>query len=183
MAKKLRGKEWYTLVAPKMFDEKPLGETVAGDPKILKDRVVEASLANLVNDLNKYYFKFYFRINEIKEKKAHTEFAGLECMRDYISRMIRHGINRIDTIQDLTTKDKKKIRFKTITVTNRRIRRGIEKDLRKFIEDKMRKEVESATLNELLEKIIDDSLKNDVLKEGTKIYPLRMFEVRKIESA
>lgn len=181
MAKRLKGKEWYTLIAPKMFDEKVLGETLVGDPKDLTGRVVESSLGTLINDLSKYYFKLYFRVKNLEEKKAHTEFAGLECLRDYISRMIRHGIDRIDTIQDLETKDKKKLRVKTITVVNRRVRKGIEKSLRKFLEDRVKKEVESAELNEFLVKIIDDSLKRNVLNEGSKIYPLRMFEIRKIE--
>lgn len=181
MPKKLKGKEWYTLISPKMFDEKPLGETPVGDPKTLIGRKVEALLTNLINDLSKYYFKFYFTVNDVKENKAYTEFVGLECLRDYISRLIRHGISRIDTIQDLATKDKKKIKVKTITITNRRIKKGIEKDVRKFVEDEVKKDVQSMKLDEFLGKIIDDTLKNQILNKGSRIYPLRTFEIRKIE--
>jgi len=182
MAKKLKGKEWYTLVAPKFFKEKIIGETPTGDPKTLMNRKIEVHLINLIEDLSKYYIKFYFKVNEIKNDKAYTEFSGLECMRDYISRSIRYGIARIDTVQDLTTKNNKKIRIKTIIITSKKIKKNVEIGLKKFIQDKIKKEVESSTLDELIERIINDHIKNSVFEDGKKIYPIRAFEIRKIES-
>lgn len=181
MPKKLKGKEWYILVAPKIFKEKVIGETPVGDPKTLIGRKVDAYLINLIDDLSKYYLKFYFKVNDIKENKAHTEFAGLECLRDYISRLIRYGIKRIDTIQDLTTKDEKKIRVKTITITSKKMKKNVEAGLKKFVEEKFKKEVESSKLDEFIEKIINDTIKNSIINEGSKIYPIRAFEVRKVE--
>jgi len=180
MAKKLRGKEWYSLIAPKMFGEKTIGETPAGDPQTLKNRKIETSAANVINDMSKYYMKFEFRIVDVKGNKAFTEFAGMNVMRDYISRMIRHYVSRIDTIQKLKTKDEKDIIIKTITITNKRIKRSVDESLRKFIEAEMKKHVESNKLDDLIKMFIDDTIKNSILNEGTKIYPLRFFEVRKV---
>ena len=87
MAKKLKGKEWYTLIAPKFFEHKTLGQTPVGDPESINNRVVTVSLVNLINDPSKYYFKFKFKVLEVKEQKAFTQFWGLECLRDYISRI------------------------------------------------------------------------------------------------
>lgn len=182
MPKRLKGKEWYTLIAPKMFKEKVIGETPVGDPKTLMGRKIDVHLINLIDDLSKYYLKFYFKVNEVKGDKAYTEFAGLECMRDFISRLIRYGITRIDTVQDLTTKDKKKIRVKTIIITRKKIKKNVEIDLKNFVEEQIKRNVESNTLDEFIEKLIDDTIKNSVLKEGRKIYPIRAFEIRKIES-
>ncbi len=182
MPKKLKGKEWFTLIAPKIFKEKTIGETPTGDPKTLIGRKIEVNLINLVEDLSKYYIKFYFKINETKDDKAYTEFSGLECMRDYISRLIRYGIARIDTVQDLTTKDNKKIRIKSIIITSKKIKKNVEKTLKNFVQDKIKKEVESSSIDELIEKVINDHIKNSVFKEGKKIYPIRAFEIRKIES-
>jgi small subunit ribosomal protein S3Ae len=182
MPKKLKGKEWYTMVAPKMFKEKVIGETPTGDPKALIGRKVDVHLINLIDDLSKYYMKFHFKVSEVKDDKAYTEFAGFEIMRDFISRLIRYGISRNDTVQDLVTKDKKKVRIKTIIITSKKIKRNVEVNLKKFVEEKIKKEVESNTLDDLLEEIINDKIKNSVFKEGGKIYPIRAFEVRKLES-
>ena len=182
MPKKLKGKEWYTLIAPKVFGEKEIGETPASDEKLLIGRRVETNLMNLTDDLSKYYIKFYFRVKSVKEGKAFTEFDGLECLRDYISRFIRYRVRRIDTIQDLKTKDGKKLRVKTITITSKKIKRNVERDLKKFVENVMKKEVESNDLDEFIKRIVDNRIKNYILNQGSKIYPIRVFEIRKVET-
>ena len=136
MGKKLRGKEWYTIISPKIFGEKPIGETPVGDPETIKGRVISLSLINITNDPSKYYFKFSFKIKDLKNNKALTEFWGFECLRDYISRMIRHGILRIDNVVDLVTKDGKKMRVKTITLMSKKAKKEIELAIRKFIDEK-----------------------------------------------
>ncbi len=181
MRKKLKGKEWYTLIAPKIFKDKVIGETPAGDVKTLIGRVIEVYLINLIDDLSKYYIKFYFKVVDVKDKNAYTEFAGCECLRDYISRFIRYGIKRIDTVQDLTTDDKKKVRIKNIIITSKKIKNDVVISLKKFIEDKTKKEVESSKLDELIEKIINDDIKESIINEGSRIYPIRAFEIRKVE--
>jgi len=181
MPKKLKGKEWYALIAPEMFKGKVMGETPVGDPKTLIGRRIGIHLIKLIDDLSKYYMKFYFRVKNVKENKAYTEFDSLECLSDYISRLIRYGIKRIDIIQDLTTKDKVKIRVKTIIITRKKMKKSIEINLKEFIKNKIKKDVESSNLDELIEKIINDKLKNSLIKDGSKIYPIRTFEVRKIE--
>ena len=47
MAKKLKGKEWYTLVAPKLFKEKVIGETPTGDSKSLIGRKIDVLILKL----------------------------------------------------------------------------------------------------------------------------------------
>jgi small subunit ribosomal protein S3Ae len=182
MPKKMKGKEWYSMIAPKMFNEKVIGETPVSDVKALIGRTIQVNLMNLIDDLSKYYIKMYFKISDIKEKNAYTEFAGLECMRDYISRLIRYGIKRMDTIQDLITEDKKKIRVKTIIITSKKIKKNVAMSLKKLVEDMVKKEVTSVNLDELVEKIINDNIKRSIFDEGSRIYPIRAFEIRKVET-
>jgi len=182
MPKKMKGKEWYSMIAPKMFNDKVIGETPVGDAKSLIGRSIQVNLINLLDDLSKYYIKMYFKISDVKEKNAYTEFAGLECMRDYISRLIRYGIKRIDTVQDLVTEDKRKIRVKTIIVTSKKIKKNVAISLKKLVEDMVKKEVTSVKLDEFIEETINDEIKRSIFEEGSKIYPIRAFEIRKIET-
>jgi len=181
MAKKLRGKDWYTLIAPKLFGEKVLGETPVGDPETIKNRVVSISLIHLTNDPSKYYFKFNFKVNDVKGNNALTEFWGFECLRDYISRMVRHGVLRIDNVVDITTKDGKKLRIKTIILTSSKAKKEIEIALRKFVDDKLKKEIPKMDLDSFIKKVLDNSIKRSVINEGSKIYPIYKFEMRKVE--
>ncbi len=181
MAKKIRGKDWFTIIAPKIFNEKTLGETPADETKKLISRVVEVPYITLTNDMSKFYIKVKFRIVNVEGNKAYTEVAGIECLRDYIARMIRHGINRIDTVQPLTTQDGKNVVVKCIIITNKRVTKGIEKKISIFVKDVIEKSVTENKLDDFLSKIFNDTLKNKILKEGSKIYPLRNFDIRKLE--
>lgn len=181
MAKKIKGKDWFTIIAPKIFQEKVLGETPGDDVKKVIGRTVEAPLVMITNDMSKYYLKAKMKIVRIDDLKAYTELAGLECLRDYIARMIRHRVTRIDTVQRLETKDGKKVAVKSIIVTNKRVTRGVEKDIKKYVEDVIAKTVTESTLDDFVTKILKDNIKQKVMKEGSKIYPLRFFEIRKLE--
>jgi len=180
MVKKLKGKTWFDIQALKMFNNKIIGITPAGDPKTLTKRKIMISALDLDNP-NKYYLKLRFKLSECDENIVKTEFDGLECLADYISRMVRRGVNRIDTVQDLETKDNKKIRIKTMTLINKKAKKEIEVFIRKFIKEKIKTNVSSHSLDELIEKFLDDSIKKDIIEEGSKIYPIRFFEIRKAE--
>jgi len=180
-AKKAKGKEWFTIIAPNIFDNMELGKTMSNNPDNLIGRKIDVSLIDLTNDLNKYYMKFIFKIKTIQEDKAITEFYGSDCLRDYISRMILRRIKRVDSVQDLNTKDGMTIRVKSLAIIRGRIKSSIRTTIRNKIKELMKAEVEALTLDEFIESIISDDTKNKILKEARKIYPVRNFEIRKTE--
>jgi small subunit ribosomal protein S3Ae len=181
VTKKTKTKEWFTIIAPKIFDEKEIGRTMISDPKGLTGRRISLSLMELTNDFSKYYMKFAFKINRIEGNKAFVNFDGSECMRDYISRMVLRRVRRVDAVQDLTTKDGIKIRVKTLAIISRRAKSSIQKNMRVSIKEMIKEEVENSTLDEFIEKIISDEIKGRVLRESRKAYPVRNFEIRKTE--
>ncbi|MFH8080323.1 MAG: hypothetical protein QXO84_00355 [Candidatus Aenigmatarchaeota archaeon] len=181
MAKKIKGKDWFTIFAPKIFQEKIIGETMADDAKKVINRMVELPVVLITNDMSKYYMKAKMKIKRVEGQNAYAELAGLECMRDYIARMIRHRVTRIDTVQKLETKDGKQIVVKCVIVTSRKVTAGVEKKIRKYVEDVITKNVSESTLDDFVTKILKDVIKQKILKEGSKIYPLKFFEVRKLE--
>jgi len=176
--KKSKAKQWFSVIAPKLFNEMELAKTMAVDPESLIDRKIGLSVMELTNDFSKYYMKIFFRIKKVEGDKAFAEFAGSECMRDYISRMVLRRARRIDTVQDLVTKDGKKITVKGITIS-RRIKSNIEKAIRVRMKVLIKSEVENSTLDEFIKKILTDEMKGLLLRECRRIYPVRNFEVRK----
>jgi len=179
--KKFKGKEWISLIAPPYFNEKEIGRTLSAEPETIIGRKTSVSAVDLTNDFSKYYLKIIFRVNKIVENKALTEFAGSECLRDYISRMVLRRVRRVDSIQDLTTKDGVKIRVKGLAIISRRVKSSIQKSVRRNVEKMMKEIVENSTLEEFVKKILSDEIKNRILQELRKIYPIRNFEIRKTE--
>jgi len=88
-------KKWYQIVAPKMFDEKPLAETLAAEPEQLIGRTIEVSLMNLTKDYSRFYMKMLFQVERVEGDIAYTKFVGHDVMRDRIYRMVQRRVRRV----------------------------------------------------------------------------------------
>jgi small subunit ribosomal protein S3Ae len=181
MAKKKKGKQWYTIIAPKMFGEVEIGRTISDDPDKIIGRKVSVSLMNLINDFRKYYMKFKFRVVDVDDSFARTEFDGSTVVRDYISRMVRRRSRRVDTVQDLKTKDGIMIRVKGMTIIPRQVKTSVKDTVRDSVREIVQNEVERSTLEAFIKRIISDDIKHRVIRESGRIYPIRNFEVRRTE--
>ena len=181
VTKKTKSKEWFEIISPESFGGNVIGTTMTSDPDSLVGRKISVSLLELLNNFNKYYMKFTFKVVKIEGNKAFTEFVGSEVMKDYISRMVLRYIRRVDTIQDIQTKDKVTVRVKGLAIISKRIKSSITKIVRSEIKSMIQKEVSSSTLPELIDKIVSDQLKNMVLRRARNLYPIRNFEIRKVE--
>lgn len=179
--KKSKGKKWYTILAPKMFGDVEIGQTSAEEPNSLVGRKVDVNLMKLINDFKKYYMKFSFKIVSVDGSNALTEFDGLECISDYVSRMVLRYSRRVDTVQDLDTRDGAKIRVKGLAIIKGRVKSSIKDNVRNAVRETVKREVERATLEGFIRGVISDSIKNRVLRETRKIYPVHNFEIRKME--
>jgi small subunit ribosomal protein S3Ae len=173
-------KVWLKLITPEFLGKKELGEIPANEPEAAKGRRVILSAIDVLGDFNKYYLKFIFKVGEVDNQNAYLYFDGIECTRDYIARMIRRRVDRIDFVIDKVTKDGVKLRIKTLAVT-RRVSSEIKTKIRKKIEEILDKEVPNLTMNEFVLKVLSDEFRNFIISSLHKIYPVRHFEFRKIE--
>jgi len=180
MVSKLKGKEWYQIVAPSFFGDFVIGETMCMDPKQLKGRVIETSLTDITGDPNKYYLKFYFKIEDVNGKKAITRFFGHDCTKDFLARIVRRRSNRIDINNVVNLKDNK-MRIKSIAITNRVVSEEIDTKIRKCISDFTEENVSKMKTEEFIREVIDGKLQQKIRKIVSKIYPLKHFEFRKTE--
>jgi small subunit ribosomal protein S3Ae len=180
MASKLKGKDWFSIVAPKFFGDFIIGETMALDPNQLIGRVIETSLTDITGDPNKYYLKFYFKIKDIENNKAVTSFFGHDCTRDYIARIVRRRTTRIDTNDIIDLKDNK-MRVKAIAISNRKVSKNVELKIRKNVRDLINEKVSQMKTEEFIREMIDGKLQQKIRKAISKVYPLRYFEFRKTE--
>ncbi|MEM5815082.1 MAG: 30S ribosomal protein S3ae [Candidatus Aenigmatarchaeota archaeon] len=180
MVKIKKQKIWLKIIAPKFLGGKDLGEIPANEPENCIGRRIILSAIDVLEDFNKYYLKFAFKVGKVEGGNAYLYFDGLECTRDYISRMVRRRVDRIDHVFDKTTKDGIKLRIKTIVVT-RRIPRKIRTKIRKVIHELVSKNMENLTMEEFLLKVISGDLKKILEENIKKIYPPRFIEFRKIE--
>lgn len=176
-----KGKEWYELVAPKLFGEKVITETPASDVEQLVGRIVTVNAATLTGNPVKYYFKLRFRVTEVSGRRALCVFDGHECSRDFISRMVRRRSKRIDTRNVVDLKDGKKVVVKLIATTIRSTKTSIQSEVSKKLSEIVSSAVSKMDIDTLVKDMLSGNLQAAIRREASKVYPLREVEINKTE--
>jgi len=181
VAKKWKGKDWYAILAPKMFHEIQVAETPATDPAQIIGRTVEVSAAELVAENPKPHMKVYFEVTSVDGKRAFTRFSGFELSNDYIFRMTRKRTSKLMIHHYVETKDKWRLQVTLITVLNRKAEAEIKTGFRKYAEKFLSDFAGQTSIDDFLRAVIDEAVQQHLKKYGSKIYPVRFNEVSKIE--
>ncbi len=175
---KFRGKEWYRIHAPKFLGEGVIGDTPAMDANMLVGRTVESNLFELTSDASKFHVKLYFKVESVNGSEAYTKFFGQECTRDFISRIVQKRTGIVETNDILELADGR-MRIKAIAICNRPTHSNIDTKIRGKISEML--SAEKPTIEKFVQDFISGKMQNAIRNEITKIYPIRIFEIRKAE--
>ena len=181
MKDKWKAKTWYNILAPPSFDNVTIADTLADKPANLINRVTEVSLQDLTNDFRKSHIKLYFKIHNVEETNAHTQFVGHTLTSDYLRRMIRRKRSKIDGVYDATTRDGATIRVKPFATTDKRIQNSQRKIVRETMKKTILDRAKVSTLSEFVKCIIDGKIGSDIYKNCKKLYPVKRVEVYKTQ--
>ena len=180
--KKKKAKDWYVIVAPKVFGEIEVGETLADDPAKLLGRTVELTLDELTGHMiRSSHTKLLLQISEVERGVARTRLVGHEVERDYLRSLARRRISKIDVNIVVTTKDGEKMRVKASCFTVRRASNMQEHTIRKEMEFVISERARELNLNNFMQEILLGKLSSDIYKRVRKIYPVRRVEITKTE--
>lgn len=174
-------KQWYEIISPKMFGEKVVGETLAADPKQLVGRTIDVSLMEIIRDFSRFFIKLRFQITEVSGTKAYTKFTGHDTMYERVYRMVQRHTRRVDVIQDVETKDKVKLRVKTIFSLARRVNTSIKTDARALAREIVDRTAKESAFEDFISMIIKGDLQKTIRQDCAKIYPVGHIEIRKTE--
>jgi len=182
---KWKAKEWYSIVAPDLFNRAKIGETLADDPTKLVGRTVEVTLQDLTGDFRMMHIKLKFKIIDHTTSEAFTRFLGHDLTSDFIRRQTRRKRTKMEGVFDVTTKDGYRVRLKPMAISDRRIQSSVQYDIRRRMDDVIGKAANDHTFSELTSLVLtsdrDKALVSSVLKECRSIYPLRRVDIRKME--
>jgi small subunit ribosomal protein S3Ae len=174
-------KQWYEIIAPKMFGERVVGDTLAVDPKHLIGRKITVNLTDIVNDYNKFYVKLIFQIERVEGTKAYTKFTGHDIMRERVYRLVQRRGRRVDCIQDVRTKDGVKMRVKTVFMLIRRVGTSMKRDARKMAHAIIEETAKESNFEDFMKMILEAQLQQKIRKSCSKLYPTGNVEIRKTE--
>jgi len=174
-----RSKSWYQILAPTLFNQVPVSETLSEKPENIIGRTSEVSLKAVTNDFRKSHVKLYFRIDHVEENKAFTTFKGHELTSDYIRRMIRRRKSRVDGVYDVETKDGAILRVKPFAITDKRVRTSQKGMVRSSMSKTIFEMAKNMTMNEFIRAALDGKIGSEIYKDCKKFYPVKRVEVAK----
>ncbi len=167
-----RDKIWYVVESPKLFNFKSIGEIVGIDN--LLGRTVEALLFDFTDNYNDINLKLRFRVVNVntEARKCATNFIGHQFTNDYIRSLVGRGSTKIQTIQNLTTKDGYIFRVTTICTTIKRARSSQQIVIRKIMHDILLEFAKSLNHEKFVIGMIYGEFQNQIGRVAKTIYPL-----------
>ncbi len=148
----------------------------------LKGRIFEASLADLQKDEDHAFRKIKLRVDEVQGKNCLTNFHGLDFTSDKLRSLVRKWQTLIEANITVKTTDEYLLRLFAIAFTKRRPNQ-IKKTtyaassqiraIRKKMTEIIQREATSCTLQQLVSKLIPESIGREIEKATQGIYPLQ----------
>jgi ribosomal protein S3AE len=179
--KKWKGKDWFAILAPEMFGRKLIAETPSTDPNFIIGRNVFTTLMDLTGNKNGYYMKLRFVVNSVENKNAYTDFNGLECIREYLTRFVRKRSDKIESVFYAETKDGFKLQINTLTIPLRKVDAGTKTQMRKLLVDYFISEAEKSSIEQFVKNVLGEKYRTESRAMLNKIYPTKFHEVAKVE--
>ncbi|MHA1302667.1 MAG: 30S ribosomal protein S3ae [Candidatus Heimdallarchaeaceae archaeon] len=177
---KFKLKSWYKVEGAPYITDKSLGETIADEPEKLYGRVIEMAKLGILDDiLADLNLKIRFKIVRVEGTICRTEFVGHEIAKEQIRSQIRRNRSRIESIHNVTTKDKAKIRVSTIVVTPMRCGTSTQKKIRKAIQEYVTAKAKEENFQTFSLNLVNNKLASEVKEVVNKIYPTLLVEIRK----
>jgi len=190
-------KEWYDVKAPSSFPIRQIGKTMVTKTqgtKLAKDglmgRVFEASLGDLkANAEDDAFRKFKLRVEEVQGTNCLTNFYGMDLSTDKLRSLVRKWHSLIEAYADVKTTDGFLLRLYCIGFTKRRpnqikktsyAQSAQVRSIRRKMVDIMTREASTVELNELVAKLIPESIGREIEKATEGVYPLQNVMIRKV---
>ena len=128
---KWRKKKYFPILAPKVFQERELGQTMAYEPGALHGRCVTANLMMLLGNIKKQHINITFMVNKVQGDTGLTIVQKYEIIPAAIKRKVRRQRDRIDESFRCVTKDGKVVQMKPLVITAVTTSNSVKSDLRK----------------------------------------------------
>lgn len=177
-AAKGRKKLWYSIIAPKLFGEQVLGQTIAYDANAVVGRTVLQNLMNLTNEVKKQNTNIKFEVEKVEGDQAKTKLVGYEIIPSSIKRMVRRNNIKIDMSFTIKTADNMNVRIKPLLLTKSDTVKSIATKIRRITQDMITKNAAKSQFDELMSDLVTHKLQSALRDSIKKIYPLRTCEIR-----
>ena len=177
----VKKKRWVPVIAPKLFNEREIGEMHVEEPQSAVGRKLTVSMATITGEPRKQNIMVKFLISGFAGEKLMTQLIGYRLNTAATKRMMRRNRSKIDDSLTYKTADEKKIRLKPMIVTRGRAQGGTRSELRKRMKEHLTNTIAKTNFEQLMRDIIQGKFQRAMQDALRKTFPVTGSEVRNIE--
>lgn len=178
---KKKKKIWVQINAPKLFNNKKIGETHVLASENAIGKRIEQNLMTLTGEMKKQNITIKFKIDKVAGNVAQTSLVSYKMVPSFIKRLVRRRRDKIEFSKAFTTKDKQKVRIKPLIITTSKSRGSTQTAIIKKAMALMSVQVSKITFDNLVEDIISYRFQGYLKNNLKNIHPLRSCEIREFK--
>jgi ribosomal protein S3AE len=171
-------KRWYSVHAPKAFNEIMFAETLAEEAESLIGRTIKTNLGSVLKVGKKQNLEVRFRIVDLKGNNCETELVSLELLPPHVKRVVKRAKKRVDDSFVVETKEGVKVRVKPMLLVKDNVQHSLLTSLRMKGREFVEKEAKELAFNEFVNKVVVGDLFRDLKIHLKKVYPVTGIELR-----
>src|ERR1700733_3879419 len=88
-ADKWKLKQWYSVYAPKVFNDALIGEMPGNDEKAVLGRKIVVGLDSLTKNPSNAYTTVELKVTDVNGNAAHTKLVSISQLYSYIRSLVR----------------------------------------------------------------------------------------------
>ncbi len=180
-ADKWKLKKWFSVYAPKVFDEAVIAEIPAKDEKAVVGRGIKVGLDYITHNPKNAYMNLFFKISEASGDKASTKLVRMELLFSYIRSLVRRYRSIAISNVKVRSKDNVEMVLKPIVITQQRDTHARIRGIRKEMDSLLKAYSSENDSNAIVKAVVDGALQDELFAKLGHIAPLSKVEIRKLE--
>ncbi len=174
-------KKWYSVYAPKVFNDMIVGEMPGNDDNSVIGRNVVVGLDFLTKNPSNAYTSVMLKVTDVNGSAVHTKLVSISQLYSYIRSLVRRYRSVANIVQPVTTRDRVNMVVKMLVITRTRNTHsrivGIRKELSVLISEFFKENDSDSAINS----IIEGRFQAEIAAKLRHIAPLNKVEVKAIE--
>lgn len=180
-AKKIKKKFPVEFVAPEFLNSKSLGHSNVSDLNAVIGKTSKMNMMYISGNVKNQNVRLVFKVTEVASGLAKTAVTSYSQIPYYLGRFVKAGSDLVEDSFTVTTKDGKNVRVKPFVVTKKNTSQMTISALRIKVRELVAQEAASKNFDELMSSVIFSKVQATFRNEVKKIFPVKVFEFRKVE--
>jgi small subunit ribosomal protein S3Ae len=178
---KWKTKKWFTVYAPKAFEEKKICEIPGEDEKAVQGRKIKVSLDTLTHKPQHSISNVIMRVESVNGDSAHTKLVMIEEVYSYIRSLVRRYRSVSSVVVPVKSSSGDSFVIKAMAITKERTAASRLKAIRKIIEERIKELSAENSSDWIVKSVIEGTMQADLHEKANKIAQIGKIEIRKIE--